>query len=69
MDWQYYIKAAAAVLIVIIGGLAAVIAGDMTFADVTTSQWLVVVGAALAEFVAIIGLQRAPATVSTSVKE
>jgi hypothetical protein len=68
MNWQYYIKATAAVLIVIVGALAAVIVGDMTFGDVTTSQWLVVAGAALAEFVAILGLQKAPADISTSVK-
>ena len=65
---NYYIKAIAAVLIVIVAALAAVITGDEGFGDVTTAQWLIVAGAALAEFVAIIGLQRAPADVSTSVK-
>ena len=65
---NYYIKSIAAVLIVIISALTAVIVGDMTFSDVTTAQWLVVAGAALAEFVVIIGLQRAPASVSTSIK-
>jgi len=65
---NYYIKAIAAVLIVVVAALASVITGDDGFADVTTAQWLIVAGAALAEFVAIIGLQRAPASVSTSVK-
>lgn len=65
---NYYIKAIAAVGIVVIAALAAIIVGDMTFSDVTTSQWLVVAGAALSEFVVIIGLQRAPVSVSTSVK-
>jgi hypothetical protein len=68
MNWQYYIKAFAAVLVVIIAALTAVIVGDEGFADVTTAEWLVVAGAALAEFIVIIGLQRAPADVSTSVK-
>ncbi len=68
MNIPYYIKAIAAVSIVVLAALAAVIVGDMTFADVTTAQWIVIASAALAEFVAIIGLQRQPATVSTSVK-
>ena len=67
-NFNYYIKAAAAVLIVVIAALTAVIVGDEGFADVTTAEWLVVAGAAVAEFVVIIGLQRAPADVSTSIK-
>jgi hypothetical protein len=68
MNWNYYIKALAAVLIVIIAALTAVVVGDEGIADVTFAEWLVVAGAALAEFVVIIGLQRAPASVSTSIK-
>jgi hypothetical protein len=68
MNWQYYIKAFAAIAVVVIAALTAVVVGDEGLADVTTAEWLVVAGAALAEFIVIIGLQRAPASVSTSVK-
>lgn len=69
MQFNYYIKAFAAIAVVVLAALTAVIVGDEGFADVTTAEWLVVAGAALAEFIVIIGLQRAPASVSTSVKE
>ena len=68
MNWNYYIKALAAVLISVLGALAVVVVGDMTLGDLTTAQWITVVLAGLAEFVAIIVLQRAPASVSTSIK-
>ena len=69
MNMNYYIKAIAAVAVVILAALTSVIVGDEGFADVSTAEWLVVAGAALAEFIVIIGLQRAPASVSTSIKE
>ena len=68
MNWNYYAKAIAAVLISIVGALAVVVTGDMTLGDLTTAQWIVVALAGLAEFTAIIGLQKAPADISTSIK-
>jgi hypothetical protein len=69
MQWNYYVKGFVALLIAIVGALAVVVVGDMTLGDVTTSQWLAVAAVGLAELLAVIGLQRAPATVSTSIKE
>ncbi len=68
MQWNYYVKAIAAVVVAVLGALAVVVVGDMTLGDLTTAQWIAVALAGLAEFIAIIGLQRAPASVSTSIK-
>ena len=46
-------KAFVGAIIALVGGLAFVITGDEGFSDVTTNEWLIVAGEALAVFVGV----------------
>ncbi len=66
---NYYIKAIVAGAIAFLGPLAgALIDSETGFGDLSAGVWVAAIIAALLAVSGILGLQKAPATVSTSVK-
>ncbi len=68
---QLYIKAIFAGLMTLIGSLGATLAqiGDgAAFGDITTLGWILILGATAGAIGGILGLQAAPASISTSIK-
>ena len=70
MNVPYYVKAIYAALLTFIGSLGAALAQLQEGAgigDVTTLGWVLILGTTLAAGGGILGLQAAPAKVSTSI--
>ena len=67
---QYYAKAAYAGVVTFLGALlAALQAGpDIGFGDLSSAAWITIVLATIISVGGVLGLQSAPANVSTSVK-
>ncbi len=68
---QLYVKALFAGVMVAFGSLGSTLAqiGDgAAFGDITTLGWVLIIGATVGAIGGILGLQAAPATVSTSVR-
>jgi len=68
---QFYVKAVFAGLTVLISSTTAVlvqIGEGAAFSDVEIVGWLIIFGATLAAVGGVLGLQAAPASVSTSVR-
>ncbi len=69
MNLQYYIKAIVAGAIAFLGPLAGALVDSATgFGDLSAGVWVASVIAMLLAISGILGLQKAPATVSTSIK-
>lgn len=68
MTWTFFTKAVFAGLTVFIATVGAILVGDTVLADVTQGQWFFIAGAVLAAFGGVLGLQEAPATVATSIR-
>ena len=66
---NYYVKAIYAMVVAVLGSLAAVLVGDMSIGDLTNGQWVVIALAGVIAFGGIIGWQTRPANISTSVRE
>ena len=67
---QYYAKAVYAGVVYLIGSLTAALValGDGAgLGDLTTTAWLIILGGTVAAIGGVLGLQKAPASVSTSV--
>lgn len=54
------LKAFYAAAVAVLGGLAAVLVGDVGFTDLTTGQWVTIVFAGLIAFGGVYGLKNAP---------
>jgi hypothetical protein len=68
---QYYAKAIFAGAMALIGSLGATLAqiGDgAAFGDITTLGWVLIVGTTFGALGGVLGLQAAPASISTSIK-
>ena len=68
---QLYVKALYAAAMVLIGSVGSTIAqiGDgAAFSDITTLGWVLILGATVGALGGVLGLQRAPASISTSIK-
>ena len=66
---NYYVKAIYALVVAVLGALTTVLVGDIGISDLTNGQWAVIALAGVVAFGGIVQWQKAPATVSTSVKE
>ena len=67
---NYYVKAIYAAVVTFLGALlAALLAGpEIGVADLSQAAWLTIILATIVAAGGVLGLQAAPATVSTSVK-
>lgn len=67
---QYYAKALYAGVITGLGALLAALqaSGDIGLSDLTTATWITIVLATVVAMGGVLGLQSAPASVSTSTK-
>ena len=68
---QFYVKAIYAGAVALIGSTGAALAQiseGAAFSDITTLGWLLIAGTTLAAVGGVLGLQAAPASVSTSVR-
>lgn len=68
---KYYAKAIYAGAVALLGSTGAALAqinDGAAFSDITTLGWVLIAGTTLAAIGGILGLQAAPATVSTSVR-
>ena len=69
--FQYLVKALFAALTAFLGSLGAAlvqIGEGAQFSEVETVAWVLILGATLAAFGGVLGLQNAPATVATSTR-
>lgn len=68
---NYYVKAVFAGMMALIGSVGAVLAqiGEgAAFSDIETLGWVLILGSTVGAIGGILGLQSAPASVSTSVR-
>ncbi len=69
MNLQYYVKAIVAGAIAFLGPIAGALVDSMTgFGDLSAGVWVASLIAMLLAFSGILGLQKAPPTVSTSIR-
>jgi len=70
MTWQYAAKAVYAAVVALLGGVATILVDpEMGFGDIAAGQWMVIALATVVAFGGVLGLQAAPQTIATSVKE
>ena len=69
--WQYLVKALYAGLVTFLGSLQAALLAvpDTGISDIATAAWVGMVLVTLVAFGGIMGLQSAPATIATGIKE
>ena len=68
--WQYLVKAIYAGAVAFLGPIVTLLLADdqLGFADISTGVWMSAILFAIVAFGGVLGLQTAPATVSTSLK-
>lgn len=72
MELPYYVKALYAGVVAFLGSLsAALLAGgeEIAIGDISTAAWVAIILATVLAIGGVLGLQAAPATVSTSVRD
>ena len=70
MTIQYLIKAIYAAVVTFLGGLLAALLAvpDIAITDLSTAAWITIILATVIALGGVLGLQAAPAVVSTSIK-
>ena len=69
MTIQYAAKAIYAGVVMFLGSVSAILIGDIGFADITSGQWVAIALATVVAVGGVFGLQAAPSSVATSVRD